>query len=334
MKHRILLIALAALMLASCGDAASKADTEAVSTTTTTAAQSSDNAGSADGDVAADAEIPADDAFAPADPETSSDEGSSAAGADVQDTTTTTAAASSNADTSASTTTTAPQKAASSTTTTTTTASASKKPASSTTTTTTTASKKPASSTTTTSKKTTTTTTTKKTTTTTTTTTKKVTAAPKPQTEQDKRIAEFVQRVTNGKSDKLRAVFDAVAGDTEFCYSLQPYPDLTKTNWEIQAADNMLTRGYGNCFEFAALFARSAQYLGYDVRTVDNDITTYNGNTAHHCWTELRENGKVYIIDPETHYEVLKGWLKIHRCDFYKIEYSQVPYPMNYFPKK
>lgn len=161
-----------------------------------------------------------------------------------------------------------------------------------------------------------------------------MTAAPKPQTEQDKRIAEFVQRVTNGKSDKLRAVFDAVAGDTEFCYSLQPYPDLTKTNWEIQAADNMLTRGYGNCFEFAALFARSAQYLGYDVRTVDNDITTYNGNTAHHCWTELRENGKVYIIDPETHYEVLKGWLKIHRCDFYKIEYSQVPYPMDYFPKK
>lgn len=331
MKNRILLIALAALMLASCGDAASKADTEAVSTTTTTAAQSSDNAGSADGDVAVDAEVPADDAFAPADPETSSDdEVSSAADADVQDTTTTTAAASSNADTSASTTTTAPQKAASSTTTTTTTTTttASKKPASSITTT----SKK--TTTTTTTKKTTTTTTTKKTTTTTTTTTKKVTAAPKPQTEQDKRIAEFVQRVTNGKSDKLRAVFDAVAGDTEFCYSLQPYPDLTKSNWEIQAADNMLTRGYGNCFEFAALFARSAQYLGYDVRTVDNDITTYNGNTAHHCWTELRENGKVYIIDPETHYEVLKGWLKIHRCDFFKIEYSQVPYPMDYFPKK
>jgi len=161
-----------------------------------------------------------------------------------------------------------------------------------------------------------------------------VTAAPKPQTEQDKRIAEFVQRVTEGKSDKLRAVFDAVAGDTEFCYSLQPYPDLTKSNWEIQAADNMLTRGYGNCFEFAALFARSAQYLGYDVKCVHNDITTYNGNTAHHCWTELRENGKVYIIDPETHYEVLKGWLKIHRCDFFKIEYSQVPYPMDYFPKK
>ena len=328
MKNKILLLTMLAMMLASCSNAESEAEktpenSSAAATTTAAAAAPVDTqAGSADASP--------DDA-APTDTDADGDQTSDTA-------TTTTAAAASSADTqsasqsvssSASTTsavTSAPVKAAAKADTTTTTAPKKTEAAAPA------ASKKAASSTaaTTTTKKSTTTTTT----TTTTATSKKTAAAPKPQTEQDKRIAEFAQRVTNGKSDKLRALFDAVAGDIEFCYSLQPYPDLTRSDWEIQAADNMLTRGYGNCFEFAALFARSAQYLGYDVKCIHNDVTTYNGNTAHHCWTEYRENGKVYVIDPETHYEVLKGWQKIHRCDFYKIDYSQTPYPMNYFPEK
>ena len=326
MKNKILLLTMLAMMLASCANTESEAEktpenSSAASTTTAAAAAPVDTqAGSEDAS-------PAD--AAPTDTDADGDQTSDTA-------TTTSAAAASSADTqsasqsvssSASTTsavTSAPVKAAAKADTTTTAPKKTEAAAPA-------ASKKAASSTaaTTTTKKSTTTTTT-----TTTTAASKKTAAPKPQTEQDKRIAEFAQRVTNGKSDKLRALFDAVAGDTEFCYSLQPYPDLTRSDWEIQAADNMLTRGYGNCFEFAALFARSAQYLGYDVKCIHNDVTTYNGNTAHHCWTEYRENGKVYVIDPETHYEVLKGWQKIHRCDFYKIDYSQTPYPMNYFPEK
>ena len=326
MKNKILLLTMLAMMLASCGNTESEAEktpenSSAAATTTAAAAAPVDTqAGSAEAS-------PAD--AAPTDTDADGDQTSDTA-------TTTSAAAASSADTqsasqsvssSASTTsavTSAPVKAAAKADTTTTAPKKTEAAAPA-------ASKKAASSTaaTTTTKKSTTTTTT-----TTTTASKKTAAAPKPQTEQDKRIAEFAQRVTNGKSDKLRALFDAVAGDIEFCYSLQPYPDLTRSDWEIQAADNMLTRGYGNCFEFAALFARSAQYLGYDVKCIHNDVTTYNGNTAHHCWTEYRENGKVYVIDPETHYEVLKGWQKIHRCDFYKIDYSQTPYPMNYFPEK
>ena len=326
MKNKILLLTMLAMMLASCANTESEAEktpenSSAASTTTAAAAAPEDTqAGSEDAS-------PAD--AAPTDTDADGDQTSDTA-------TTTSAAAASSADTQS-----ASQSVSSSASTTSAVTSAPVKTAAKADTTTTApkkteaaapaASKKAASSTaaTTTTKKSTTTTTT-----TTTTAASKKTAAPKPQTEQDKRIAEFAQRVTNGKSDKLRALFDAVAGDIEFCYSLQPYPDLTRSDWEIQAADNMLTRGYGNCFEFAALFARSAQYLGYDVKCIHNDVTTYNGNTAHHCWTEYRENGKVYVIDPETHYEVLKGWQKIHRCDFYKIDYSQTPYPMNYFPEK
>lgn len=326
MKNKILLLTMLAMMLASCANTESEAEktpenSSAASTTTAAAAAPVDTqAGSEDAS-------PAD--AAPTDTDADGDQTSDTA-------TTTSAAAASSADTQS-----ASQSVSSSASTTSAVTSAPVKTAAKADTTTTApkkteaaapaASKKAASSTaaTTTTKKSTTTTTT-----TTTTAASKKTAAPKPQTEQDKRIAEFAQRVTNGKSDKLRALFDAVAGDIEFCYSLQPYPDLTRSDWEIQAADNMLTRGYGNCFEFAALFARSAQYLGYDVKCIHNDVTTYNGNTAHHCWTEYRENGKVYVIDPETHYEVLKGWQKIHRCDFYKIDYSQTPYPMNYFPEK
>lgn len=326
MKNKILLLTMLAMMLASCGNNESEAEktpenSSAAATTTAAAAAPVDTqAGSAEAS-------PAD--AAPIDTDADGDQTSDTA-------TTTSAAAASSADTQS-----ASQSVSSSASTTSAVTSAPVKAAAKADTTTTTAPKKTEAAAPATSKKaassTAATTTTKKSTTTTTTTTtasKKTAAASKPQTEQDKRIAEFAQRVTNGKSDKLRALFDAVAGDIEFCYSLQPYPDLTRSDWEIQAADNMLTRGYGNCFEFAALFARSAQYLGYDVKCIHNDVTTYNGNTAHHCWTEYRENGKVYVIDPETHYEVLKGWQKIHRCDFYKIDYSQTPYPMNYFPEK
>lgn len=324
MKNKILLLTMLAMMLASCANTESEAEktpenSSAASTTTAAAAAPVDTqAGSA--------EASPDDA-APTDTDADGDQTSDTA-------TTTSAAAASSADTQS-----ASQSVSSSASTTSAVTSAPAKAAAKADTTTTTAPKKteaaaPAASKKAASSTAATTTTKKSTTTTTTTAASKKTAAPKPQTEQDKRIAEFAQRVTNGKSDKLRALFDAVAGDIEFCYSLQPYPDLTRSDWEIQAADNMLTRGYGNCFEFAALFARSAQYLGYDVKCIHNDVTTYNGNTAHHCWTEYRENGKVYVIDPETHYEVLKGWQKIHRCDFYKIDYSQTPYPMNYFPEK
>lgn len=146
----------------------------------------------------------------------------------------------------------------------------------------------------------------------------------------DQRLAAFVARVTAGKEDKLRACYDAIVNN--FGYSTQPYPVKTE-GWEKICADNMLVRGSGTCYEFASLMQRCAVYLGYDVRCVDNNVRTYFGNLSHHCWTELHKDGKVYVIDPETYYEVLYGVLNvIHRCDFYMIEYSQVPYPMCYYP--
>lgn len=54
--------------------------------------------------------------------------------------------------------------------------------------------------------------------------------------------------------------------------------------------------GSGNCYSFASMFYHLAKEAGYDIRFVKGGVQQTRG-VAEHGWTELTQNGRVYIVD-------------------------------------
>ncbi len=69
-------------------------------------------------------------------------------------------------------------------------------------------------------------------------------------------------------------------------------------NWSPGFALEMLRRGSGNCYRFAALFNELAHALNYNCRAISGQILMSGGWGAH-GWVEVYMNGKTYICDPE-----------------------------------
>lgn len=97
--------------------------------------------------------------------------------------------------------------------------------------------------------------------------------------------------------DLLRKVFDHCHED--YKYLRKDAYGLGATGWEVEDAKEMLQKGRGNCYNFAAIFWALAQGMGYDVQCLAGTCT---GTDQPHGWVVLQYEGVYYFVDPEWQY--------------------------------
>ncbi|MBE6985242.1 MAG: hypothetical protein E7434_06510 [Ruminococcaceae bacterium] len=78
--------------------------------------------------------------------------------------------------------------------------------------------------------------------------------------------------------------------------------------WEVaNRAYHALTRNEGVCYDYAALFAVMARYIGIDAYIHTGMFTfeaIYGGNVGHHGWVVLDIDGEYYIFDSQRDYRL------------------------------
>ena len=97
--------------------------------------------------------------------------------------------------------------------------------------------------------------------------------------------------------DLLRKVFDHCYQD--YKYLRKDAYDFGATGWEVADAKEMLQKGRGNCYNFAAIFWALAQGMGYDVQCLAGTCT---GTDQPHGWVVLKYEAVYYFVDPEWQY--------------------------------
>ena len=134
----------------------------------------------------------------------------------------------------------------------------------------------------------------------------------------DSLLQQVIDRVTTNamsQEGKLRACYDYVVNS--FSYE-RKYNFSNTAGWQRQYALEMLTKGRGNCYNFAATFGCLAEKLGYgNVRTIAGMTGKAGGGWTPHSWVEIDMNGTTYIFDPEM--EHANGY------DLWKKTYSTSP---------
>lgn len=116
----------------------------------------------------------------------------------------------------------------------------------------------------------------------------------------DTLLQQVIDQVTTqamSQEGKLRACYDYVVNT--FSYE-RKYNFSNAAGWQRQYALEMLTKGRGNCYNFAATFGCLAEKLGYsNVRTIAGMTGKAGGGWTPHSWVEIDMNGTTYIFDPE-----------------------------------
>lgn len=84
-----------------------------------------------------------------------------------------------------------------------------------------------------------------------------------------------------------------------YSYLSSYYVAIGTTGWENEFAAPMLSRGKGNCYNYAALFALLARKLGYQAHAVSGELRTDFWSWDTHGWVEIVQNGVTYFCDPE-----------------------------------
>ena len=79
-----------------------------------------------------------------------------------------------------------------------------------------------------------------------------------------------------------------------FTYLRKSPFDFGATGWEAEAAVEMFSTLYGNCYNYAAAFWSLARGLGYDAYAYSGTISE-----APHGWVEITIDGTDYLFDPE-----------------------------------
>lgn len=68
------------------------------------------------------------------------------------------------------------------------------------------------------------------------------------------------------------------------------------TGWETEKAKQMLEKGSGNCYNYAAVFWALARNLGYDAVCYSGNALS---NAGPHAWVQIEMDGQPYIFDPQ-----------------------------------
>ena len=94
----------------------------------------------------------------------------------------------------------------------------------------------------------------------------------------------------------LRAAFNWSAGLTYFGHNSQmPSDESPGIKW---FSDYGFKYHKGNCYVMACTFYRMAKMLGYEVYPISGWVPSSRGGMTPHSWTEIVEDGKIYVYDP------------------------------------
>lgn len=120
--------------------------------------------------------------------------------------------------------------------------------------------------------------------------------------ELDVLVADILKRIMEENPeleglDLLRKVYDHC--HQEYSYIRKEAYSFGATGWEVEDAKEMIQKGRGNCYNFAAVFWALASGLGYDVQCLAGTCT---GTDQPHGWVGFRYEGERYFIDPEWQY--------------------------------
>ena len=105
-------------------------------------------------------------------------------------------------------------------------------------------------------------------------------------------------KTLNKKGWTLRAAYT-------FSYKLKYYGRSYRTRTSEQYSLRGFKKGKGNCYVMAATFYIMAKLLGYDVHQV------YGKVDLPHSWTEIKQDGKTYVYDPNFRNETGRNGFKI-----------------------
>lgn len=86
-----------------------------------------------------------------------------------------------------------------------------------------------------------------------------------------------------------------------------------------------LKYGEGVCYDYAAVFALLARYIGIDAYVHTGYFTLeaiFGGANCHHGWTELCINGKNYIFDPQRDYRLSWDGTSAIPYDYFGVPYE------------
>ncbi|MBQ3404833.1 MAG: S-layer homology domain-containing protein, partial [Oscillospiraceae bacterium] len=142
--------------------------------------------------------------------------------------------------------------------------------------------------------------------------------------ELDKQITDALNKCTKpgiSSEDRLKAAYNYVA--KTFVYGPRSTGDNVKeysSGWVADCASEMFSRGWGDCYRFAAAFCVLAQRLGYDA--VAHSGYLYD---APHGFVTIRgSDGVDYIYDPEMNYA--KGFEDLKLYHTVNYQYYQYIY--------
>ena len=94
----------------------------------------------------------------------------------------------------------------------------------------------------------------------------------------------------------LRSAFNWSAGLTYFGHNSQmPSDESPGIDW---FADYGFDHHKGNCYVMACTFYRMAKMLGYECYAISGYVPARRGGMTPHSWTEIIEDGKTYVYDP------------------------------------
>lgn len=120
--------------------------------------------------------------------------------------------------------------------------------------------------------------------------------------ELDALVADILKRIVEENPDLsgldlLRKVYDHCHQD--YKYVRKDAYLFGQTGWEVEDAKEMILKGRGNCYNFAAIFWALASGMGYDVQCLAGTCT---GTDQPHGWVVLHYEGEHYFVDPEWQY--------------------------------
>lgn len=105
-------------------------------------------------------------------------------------------------------------------------------------------------------------------------------------------LEDIIDPVTQTREEMLHIIYNYVRDNNS--YSSSRYYETGATGWEKDATKELLERGSGNCFSYAALYVMLARCIGYQAEGVSG---LFRG--GQHGWAEMIVDGKVYYSDPQ-----------------------------------
>ena len=120
--------------------------------------------------------------------------------------------------------------------------------------------------------------------------------------ELDVLVADILKRIVEENPELeglelLRKVYDHCHQD--YKYVRKDAYLFGQTGWEVEDAKEMILKGRGNCYNFAAVFWALAQGMGHDVQCLAGTCT---GTDQPHGWVVLHYEDAYYFVDPEWQY--------------------------------